>query len=225
MRRKPWLTVAYLAVLVALMGACVGRPARPPHFGFFLRAGSKLLEMQEFTGPPDRGETEGIPATANAQPVVIAWHDGIILEWLQLFSDYGDGDLLPFDVTPQADGVLELRPQDVLTPDVYCFVQGHPLGTPYQLPTWCFRVAEGAAAGSQSSGKEAGFSPWLLLAAVAAAVAVVLLVLFSLGRRRAAAPRGAHVAASRAAPAFCMHCGQPVQPGSRFCMHCGKPLS
>lgn len=224
MRRKPWTTVVCLAVAVSLAAACVGRPPIPPHFGFFLRAGSKLVEMQEFTGPPDRGEAEGIPATANAQPVVIAWHDGIIVEWLQLFSDYGDGDLLPFDVTPQANGVLELRPHGVLTPDVYCFVQGHPLGMPYQLPTWCFRVAEGAAAGSQSSGKEVGFSPWLLLAAVVAAVAVVL-VLFSLSRRRAAAPRGARVAASRAAPAFCMHCGQPVHPGSRFCMYCGKPLA
>lgn len=223
MNHKTWLTVAYLAVLVALMAACVGRPSRPPHFGFFLRAESKLLEMQEFTGSPDRGETEGIPVTANAQPVVIAWHDGIILEWLQLFSDYGDGDLLPFDVTPQADGVLELRPRDVLMPDVYCFVQGHPLGTPYQLPTWCFRVVEGGA-GSQPSGSEISFPRWLLLVALAAAVAVVL-GFFLLSRRRAAAPRGARVAASRAALAFCMHCGQPVQPGSRFCMHCGKPLS
>ena len=25
--------------------------------------------------------------------------------------------------------------------------------------------------------------------------------------------------------AFCMHCGQPVQAGSKFCLHCGKPLS
>lgn len=223
MKHKPRRIFACLAVVVSLAAACVGGPAKPPHFGFFLRDGSKLVEMQEFTGSPDRGEAQGIPATSSAQPVVIAWHDSIILEWLQLFSDYGDGDSLRFTVTPQADGVLELRPQGVLTPDVYCFVQGHPLGMPYQLPTWCFRVAEGAATANQPSGSETGLSPWWLLAVFAAA-AVVLAFVF-LSRRRAAAPSGACVSASGVAPAFCMHCGQPVHPGSRFCMYCGQPLT
>ena len=98
----------------------------------------------------------------DAQPAIIAWHNRITPQWLQLFSGYGEGNELGFDAVPKADGLLELRPQGTLKPDVYCFVQGDPLGMPYQLATWCFKVGQDAASG-QNSGESTGGILWVLL--------------------------------------------------------------
>ncbi len=218
------LSVGTLIVLTVLMLAgCAGETAKPPHFGFFLRNGARLAEMQEFTGSPDQGETAGIPATRDAQPVIIAWHNIITPEWLQLISDYGNGEVISYITVPKADGVLELRPQSALKPDVYCFVQGHPLGMPYQLPTWCFRVGQDAAPG-QAPGEDASRILWALLILLAAGAAILYFFLRRASQRKAT-PAGVTSSVTPVRQAFCMHCGQPVQAGSRFCMHCGKPLS
>ena len=223
MMRKT-LTVCALTMLIALvLAACGGAGAKPSHFGFFLKNGAKLAEMKEFTGPPDRSETEGIPATRDAQPAIIAWHNRITPQWLQLFSGYGEGNELGFDAVPKADGLLELRPQGTLKPDVYCFVQGDPLGMPYQLATWCFKVGQDAASG-QNSGESTGGILWVLLILLAAGAAGVYFFLRR-GSQEKAVPAGTVSPARSASPAFCMHCGKPLQAGSKFCLHCGKPLS
>jgi|GEM_PF-1813460 len=218
------LSAGMLIVLnVLMLAACAGGTAKPSHFGFFLKNGAKLAEMKEFTGSPDRGETAGIPSTRDTQPVIVAWHNRITPEWLVLMAGYGDGKVVGYSTTPKADGVLELRPQSALKPDVYCFVQGHPLGTPYQLPTWCFKVSQDAAAG-QAVGIGATELLLLLPFLLAAGAASVYFIMRRRSQRKAA-PAGATSPATPVRQAFCMHCGRPVQAGSRFCMHCGKPLS
>jgi hypothetical protein len=219
MTRKNLSAGTLIVLMVLILAACVGGSAKPPHFGFFLKDGAKLVEMQEFSGSPDRGETVGIPSTRDTQPVIIVWHNRIVPQWLQLFSDYGEGEVLGYDTVPKADGLLELQPQSALEPDVYCFVQGDPLGIPYHLATWCFRIDPNAAPG-QTPGKGTGGLLWVLLILLAAGAASVYF-LMRRGSQRQTAPAGA---ASPVAPAFCMHCGQPVQAGHKFCQHCGKPL-
>jgi len=223
MTRRRLSAGTLIVLIVLILAACAGGTSKPSHFGFFLKNGAKLAEMKEFTGSPDRRVTAGIPATRDTQPVIIAWHNRITPQWLQLISGYGEGKVVSYNTVPKADGVLELRPQSALKPDVYCFVQGHPLGTPYQLPTWCFRISQDAAPG-QASGEGAGGILWVLLILLAAGAAILYLL-----RRRASqrqtAPAGATSPVTPVPQAFCMHCGQPVQAGSKFCLHCGKPLS
>lgn len=65
---------------------------------------------------------------------------------------------------------------------------------------------------------------WVLLILLAASVAIVSLVMRRRSQRKTV-PAGAMSPAAPGPQAFCLHCGQPVQAGSRFCMHCGEPLS
>lgn len=78
--------------------------------------------------------------------------------------------------------------------------------------------------GVASSGRGADALLWVLLILVAAGSAIVYL-LVRRGSQRRAVPSGTASLAPPIPQAFCMHCGQPVQAGSRFCLHCGKPLS
>lgn len=78
--------------------------------------------------------------------------------------------------------------------------------------------------GVASSGSGANALLWVLLILAAAGSAIVYL-LVRRGSQRRAVPSGTASPAPPIPQAFCMHCGQPVQAGSRFCLHCGKPLS
>lgn len=80
--------------------------------------------------------------------------------------------------------------------------------------------------GATSSGRSVSRDdfPWALLILLAAGAMVIVLLVRRRSRLKTA-PAGATSPAAPSPQAFCMHCGQPVQPGSRFCMHCGKPLS
>lgn len=222
MTRKNLSVGTLIVLIVLILAACAGETAKPPHFGFFLKNGAKLAEMSEFTGPPDWEQTDGIPATRDAQPVIIAWHNRITPQWLQLRSSYGEGDVVRYNTAPKADGLLEFRPQSALKPDVYCFVQGDPLGMPYQLATWCFEVDPNAASGWASEKGVSGFL-WGLLFLLAAGAAIAYF-LMRRGSQRKTAPADTASAGRSVQQAFCMHCGQPIQAGSRFCQHCGKPL-
>ncbi len=77
---------------------------------------------------------------------------------------------------------------------------------------------------SASSGGGSNVLLWVLLILLAVGSAVVYLLARRGSQQRAASP-GTASPAPPTPQAFCMHCGQPVQAGSRFCMHCGKPLS
>ncbi len=223
MTRKILSACTLMALIAFMLSACTGADAKPPHFGFYLKSGTKLVEMKEFAGSPDHGETEGIPSALTVQPVIVAWHNRINPQWLQLISGYGEGKLVGYDTAPKADGLLELRPQGVLEPDGYCFVQGDPLGTPYQLATWCFKVSQDASSGQTPGGRTSGLW-WVLLILLAAAAAGIYFI-YRRGSQQKTTPADTMSSARSASPAFCMHCGQPVQTGSKFCLHCGKLLS
>lgn len=64
---------------------------------------------------------------------------------------------------------------------------------------------------------------WALLVLLAAGAAIVYFLVRRGGRRKTA-PAGTASPERPVQQAFCMHCGQPIQAGSRFCQHCGKPL-
>ena len=65
----------------------------------------------------------------------------------------------------------------------------------------------------------------LLLPVLLVAGAAGVYFIMRRGSQRRVAPAGTASPARSVPPAFCMHCGQPVQAGSKFCLHCGKPLS
>ncbi len=184
MTRKTLSLWTFTVFMVFMLSACASAGAKPTHFGFYLKDGTKLVEMKEFVGSPDPGITAGIPSAKNAQPVIIAWHNRINPQWLELFSGYGEGNRIPYNTTPKADGLLELQPRSPLKPDGYCFVQGDPLGTPFQLATWCFKVGQGASAGQATSGaaQSSGTPPWLPLIAVAVLALGAIGIFFGFGR-------------------------------------------
>jgi hypothetical protein len=65
---------------------------------------------------------------------------------------------------------------------------------------------------------------WVLLILLAAGAAGVYFIKRR-GGQRETTPASAVTPTPPVPQAFCMHCGQPVQAGSKFCLHCGKPLS
>jgi len=110
---------------------------------------------------------------------------------------------------------------------------GGNMGVTYQYETkgdlltlrededYCVFRRVGSAA---SSGGGSNVLLWVLLILLAVGSAVVYLFVRR-GSQQRAAPPGTASPAPPTPQAFCMHCGQPVQAGSRFCLHCGKPLS
>jgi WD40 repeat protein len=113
-----------------------------PYYGVFLKEKSDYIQMIEFEGPPDISETEKIPVTDNSQPVILVWRPDIVLRYLELQSDAGDGDNVEYNVAPgQQEGALEISPRASLSSGIYCLVQGDPLGAPYGLLHWCFEIS------------------------------------------------------------------------------------
>jgi hypothetical protein len=78
--------------------------------------------------------------------------------------------------------------------------------------------------GASSSRDAPGWLLWVVLILLAAGAVAAYLV-YRRGRRRTTGPDYTAPKARSPSPSFCMHCGQPVQAGSKFCLHCGKALS
>lgn len=75
---------------------------------------------------------------------------------------------------------------------------------------------------SPSDSKTSGIV-WMLLILLVAGAASIYFI-YRRGSQRKAVAADITSLAHSASPAFCMHCGQPVQAGYKFCQHCGKPL-
>ena len=112
----------------------------PDNYGVYLQSGSGLIEMHPFEGNPERDQVSSINSTTSSQPTVIVWDPNLIWQYVFLVSDYGKGQEIPYEISPQGDGVLELTPRVELYPGVYCLIQTDPLGVSYFFPNWCFRV-------------------------------------------------------------------------------------
>lgn len=116
--------------------------------------------------------------------------------WLNIGEKTGGGETYQYEITKDS---LTLRQGED-----YCVYQR--MGSAATAAAW-----PGALA-------------WALIILLAAGVAGVLIIRRR-GKPQGAAPAGDAAPARPVAQAFCMHCGQPVQAGSRFCLHCGKSLS
>lgn len=182
--KSPGIAVA-IALITLVLSACAAGGTRPPHYGFFLKESGKLVEMKQFIGSPASAASAGIPSTKNTQPTIVAWHNRINPQWLELFSNYGEGNPVPYNTVPKPDGLLELHPQTPLNAGGYCFVQGDPLGTPYQLATWCFSVAKDAITrASSSTVQPLQVPPWLLFVGLGILAIGAIVIFFGFGRAR-----------------------------------------
>ena len=81
------------------------------------------------------------------------------LDYLEIHSDWGEGERIEYSVTPEENGILEITPRERLEQGTYCIIQGDPLGTPFSLPTWCFRVVTGYDNNHPGSKKYSNLSP------------------------------------------------------------------
>lgn len=135
-------------IVSSLLFASCGRSSEPPYFGVFLEEDGELVEMVQFRGKPDSPTATGIPSTSNPEPVIVMWNPDVVLEFLNMSSLTGAGQI-SYNVSPREGDILEIRPVQSLANDTYCLTQGDPL-LPFQsLSNWCFRV--GPLAEIQSS--------------------------------------------------------------------------
>ncbi len=157
--KRRWITTLGIVLILAAQLSCRGPgSSKPPHYGGFLKDGSRLIEMEQYNGGPVDFNDRGIPEAPDSHPSIVLWYEEANTSNLRLRQGIGVGMPIPYDVTPQEEGILEIRPEDPLDPGVYCLVQGDPLKSPIEIPYWCFRIGEyaqssakGAASGSDKS--------------------------------------------------------------------------
>lgn len=132
-----------LVVLALFLAGCAG-DTKPPHYGAFIKNGSRLTELAEMRvhRVPLPSALQDVPTTSDSRPVVVLWKADTRLQYLQFFSTSPRREL-SYVADPKSEGIIELRPADALEPGHYCYVQGDPLGM--GLPAWCFEV-DGAGA-------------------------------------------------------------------------------
>lgn len=150
MKNKTLLAIVIgVVLLIVVIGCCMIAalviipsvfPSKPDHYGVFLREGKSFVEMRPFAGAPSSGDIAGIPVTSDSNPTIILWDPTINLRYLNLRNMTSRRKTVDFAATPSSGDMLEAKPATSLSPDLYCFVQGDPLGVPGQLTHWCFRV-------------------------------------------------------------------------------------
>lgn len=144
MRYKTLIKIILVISSIIAQVAC--RSSKPPHYGAFLKEGSQLIELLQFEGPPEADQINNIPVASNSNPTIMFWYPDIVLQYLFLVSNAGEGEEVGFNVVPEDDDLLEIQPKQPLAPDIYCLVQTDPLGVFFFFPNWCFRIG-----GEQSS--------------------------------------------------------------------------
>jgi hypothetical protein len=68
------------------------------------------------------------------------WDPNLIWQYVYLVSDYGEGQEIAYELTPQGDGVMELTPRVKLSSGVYCLIQTDSLGVSFFFPNWCIKI-------------------------------------------------------------------------------------
>ena len=136
------ISFSSLILLLTLLLACTQE--KPSHYGGFLRQEASLEEMVQLEGSPGPEEIDVILTTSETQPTIVFWYPDVNLDYLELRSDFGEGNIVSIDVAPEEDGILRIIPKSSLQDGGYCLIKGDPLGIPYTLPHWCFRIQEGS---------------------------------------------------------------------------------
>lgn len=158
-------------LLAAFLSSCGGETT-PPHLGVFFVKGKNYVEIPLSLGGPDTSSP--FIASPEAQPMITVWDPAVDLSLFNLVlmkpttsrSGFDPVVAVPFEATPNDEGMVTLRPTGPLSPDVYCMIQGDYLTTPDRIRHWCFEVP-GVDTGQRRAEKPADSQP------VQAATAVV----------------------------------------------------
>lgn len=113
-----------------------------PNYGVFLVDRGSFHELEQYTGQPDKQSIQYQLQTTSSNPVFWVWYPQMKLEYFLLVTLDSPGIGIPYKITPKDSDnqILEIKPNNPLADDIYCFYQGDPLGNPYSLPFWCFEV-------------------------------------------------------------------------------------
>jgi hypothetical protein len=235
--------IAPLVLVLLLTAALLG--AAPIH------AASVTIRVGSVEAAP--GEVAEIPITVEGSPGVGAMHleltyDPALLavEGVEQGSLVAGSALAAFNVDEPGRIIISLAAADEIAGDGTLAVarfqvsgekdQVSALNLEYPQ-VWDgegFEVAVELEPGEFAVGGS-GLPLFLIVGLALLALVVILLVVFLArrGRKRVApayarpmpqqpvSPPGAQAPA--AAPKFCGHCGQPLEPGKRFCIYCGQP--
>jgi len=145
--RNNWLIVILITILVSCSSSEL------PHYGAYLKDGTKLIEINQFDDSPKEVEYSDIYKTTESQPTLIFWYPDSNLDYLELRSDAGDGVPIKFHTAPtEPDGALEISPAQPLPKDIYCLIQGGPFII--LPPHWCFEVNGAATEHNSQDSKE-----------------------------------------------------------------------
>ena len=143
MRSRVILAVLGMLFVALVLVACGGGTTKPPHFGVFIKTGKQLTETTQFKGTPSADAD--LPKATDSQPIVVAWLQNLVLDYIVIRDDLGAGNEVAFTAKPVGDGIVELQVKNALKDGAYCLVKGDPMASPADVPYYCFQV------GSQTS--------------------------------------------------------------------------
>jgi len=147
MKNKSLLIIGIL--LFVTLACSLFYPSSPklPNYGVFLVNGQSYVELKQYSGQPDLNSIISELEITSSTPSFLVWYPQINLQYFLLVDPRYPGSGIQYKVTPQdnKNQILEISPSRPLDEGIYCLYQGDPLGNPYTLPFWCFRVKNGSA--------------------------------------------------------------------------------
>jgi len=111
-------------------------PTEPPYPGVFLYENEAFFNIKENIGLPK--SEEGIPTSAESQPILAVWQETADPEDLNLI--YQNGDYIPFEHYPAKGQTDLLVPTSDLSDGLYC-LQNEAGPREGDALYWCFRIA------------------------------------------------------------------------------------
>jgi hypothetical protein len=109
----------------------------PPSEGIYVKVGDEYQEMKLKLGKPS--DTQGIPQLSLNRPELVLFTNMVSIESIKFLD--GEGNEVPFLVTPAEQNSTIVHPQDSLKPGQYCIV--HTLdAVKNQMLYWCFDILQ-----------------------------------------------------------------------------------
>ena len=146
MRKEIWfITVIAHAVLMLVSCSTSSQPivdSPSIEIGVFLQNDDEFIEMQQFEGEPEEGES-GIPISQENKPSILIRLPDIDQDNLYMKPLGYGGTHMNFSVSFSNEALI-ITPKRALDPGIFCLVQGDPLENPFSLLTWCFEIDQSA---------------------------------------------------------------------------------
>ena len=145
---------AVCSITTMLMLACSVLSTQTPKLsneGVYLIRDQDYIELKQYIGTPDIDSILPSLEVTSTHPSFLVWYPQINQQYFMLVNLKHPGVGLPYsiDTKDENKGIYEIIPNKALDNDnVYCLYQGDPLGSPYSLPFWCFRVEGNSAQAS-----------------------------------------------------------------------------